>query len=658
MKDEDKTKNQLIRELAELREQVKALESPETERKWAAEAIEKREERYAELADLLPQTVFECDRNGQITFVNRGFFDAFGYTRADCDTRLNIVQLAAPEDWDRARKSLQKVLAGEEIREAEFTALRKDGQPFPVLVFARPIVRENMPVGCRGFVVNITRRKRVEETLRRSEQRYRTYVDVTKQFAWVTDANGQIVEDVPALRRFTGQTYEEVKGQGWSKAVHPDDVQHTLAAWSEAVSKRTMCEMEYRMRRHDGVYRIVLDRSVPILSDEGQVLEWVGTCMDITERKEEEAKLRESESRFRAIANYTYDCECWFDVYGKLLWINAAVFHLTGYTVEECMAMADFPLPVIHKEDRDRVAMLFTRAMQGTSANDEEFRIRCKDSSLKWAAVSWQPIYDVDGSPLGHRSSVRNITDRKRAEEKVRELNQELAQRVRELKSTNEGLKTFTYSLSHDLRTPLVALRGFSQRLLEKYASLLDEKGRRYLKVINANARQMEVLIADLRAFLSSGRKMLKASHIRMGDMVQGIFHQLRASHPNRTIQLNIKSLPDAKGDEAMIRNVLTNLLDNAVKYSRLGDVTVIEVVGWIENERTVYYVKDNGIGFPMEQADKLFEAFERLHTREDIEGTGLGLAIVKRIIRRHGGDVWAEAKAGEGATFYFSIPR
>src|SRR5512135_486804 len=117
--------------------------------------------------------------------------------------------------------------------------------------------------------------RRVEEALRRSERRYRTYVDVTKQFAWVTDANGQIVEDVPALRRFTGQTYEEVKGQGWSKAVHPDDVQHTLAAWSEAVSKRTMCEMEYRMRRHDGVYRIVLDRSVPILSDEGQVLEWV-----------------------------------------------------------------------------------------------------------------------------------------------------------------------------------------------------------------------------------------------------------------------------------------------------------------------------------------------------------------------------------------------
>ena len=143
-----------------------------------------------------------------------------------------------------------------------------------------------------------------------------------------------------------------------------------------------------------------------------------------------------------------------------------------------------------------------------------------------------------------------------------------------------------------------------------------------------------------------------------MDETVQEIVHQLRGLHPDRTIQLNIKTLPDAKGDGAMIRYVLTNLLHNAVKFSRPRDITVIEVAGWIEKERNVYYVKDNGIGFPMDQANKLFEAFKRLHTTEEIEGTGLGLAIVKRIIHRHGGDVWAEARVDEGATFYFSVPR
>ena len=532
MKERGKAGDRLIKELAEIRRQVVALKSLATERKRVEEEIRERERRFAEVADLLPQTLFECDRNGHVTFINRGFFDAFGYTREDVDTGLNILQMVIPKDRDKARDSLEKLLNGKETKEVEFTALRKDGHPFPVLVFARPIMRENMPVGCRGFVVNITARKRVEEAL------------------------------------------------------------------------------------------------------------------------------RESESRFRAIANYSYDCECWLDTHSNLLWINPAVFRLTGYTVDECMAMADFPLPLIHREDRAGVGVLLANAARGTSANDEEFRIRCKDGSLKWAAVSWQPIYDVDGSPLGHRSSVRDITDRKQAEEKIRELNQELAQRVRELKTTNEGLKTFSYSLSHDLRTPLVAIRGFSRRLLEKYAPHLDEKGQRYVKIINANGIQMEALIADLRAFLTLGKKTMKASHIKMGDTVQGIFHQLRASHPGRAIQLNIKTLPDAKGDEAMIRDVLTNLLDNAVKYSRPRDVTVIEVAGWIEKERIVYYVRDNGIGFPMEQANKLFEAFERLHTPEEIEGTGLGLAIVKRIIRRHGGDVWAEGRADKGATFYFSVPR
>lgn len=251
-----------------------------------------------------------------------------------------------------------------------------------------------------------------------------------------------------------------------------------------------------------------------------------------------------------------------------------------------------------------------------------------------------------------------DITDRKQAEEKIHNLNQELAKRVRELKTMNEGLRTFSYSLSHDLRTPLVAIRGFSQRLLNKYAIHLDEKGQQYLKIVNENSIRMEALIADLLAFFRMGRKSVKASHINMADMVEEIFRQLRPAYPNRSIQLDVKTLPDMEGDEAMIRNVFTNLLDNAIKYSGQSDVSVVEVAGWVEKERTVYSVKDNGIGFPMEHVTKLFKAFERLHVTEEIAGAGLGLAIVKRIIRRHGGDVWAEAKVGEGATFYFSIPR
>jgi len=502
-------------------------------------------------------------------------------------------------------------------------------------------------------------RNRTEEALRQSERRYRTYVDLTKQFVWVTDASGQVVEDVPAFRRFTGQTYEEVKGMGWSNALHAGDLQRTLAVWSKAISTRTPYEIEFRMRRHDGVYVTLLAKGVPILGDDDRVLEWVGTCIDISERKRMEERLIESRGRFRAIANYTYDCENWFDPRGKLVWINPAIFRLSGYTVDECMAMTDFPLPLIDEKDRSKTTRYFAEAIQGLTHNDVEFRIRCKDGSLKWTAVSWQPIYDDNGSCLGHRSSVRDITDRKLAEEKIQILHKELEQRVMELKAANKDLKTFSYSLSHDLMTALVAIGGFSRRLLEKYASHLDEKGQQYVRRINRSSIQMTELLADLLTFFSFGPKKMEFSRVTMDEIVREVFEELKEIHSEQNIEWNIETpLPDARGDKRMVKQVFANLLSNAIKYSRPRETSVIEVGGWAEKEKNVYYVKDNGIGFPVEDADRIFEVFERLHPSEEFEGTGVGLAIVKRVIDRHGGEVWAQSKVDGGTTFYFSIPK
>jgi light-regulated signal transduction histidine kinase (bacteriophytochrome) len=251
-----------------------------------------------------------------------------------------------------------------------------------------------------------------------------------------------------------------------------------------------------------------------------------------------------------------------------------------------------------------------------------------------------------------------DITGRKEAEARIQQLNNQLERHVFELEAANKELETFSYTVSHDLKTPLVGIEGFSHILMERYSSSLDAKGQHYLSLVHGTARHMQELIGDLLSFFRLGRKDMEYSVVALGPIVQEVYEELRAIHTDRSIRLNLKRLPDAYGDEAMLRQVLFNLLENSVKFSTSEPVTAIEVGGWAEQDTNVYYVRDNGIGFPMEQADKIFKIFERLHSSDEFEGTGIGLAIVQRIIQRHGGKVWAEGKPKEGAVFYFSTVR
>jgi two-component system, sensor histidine kinase and response regulator len=226
------------------------------------------------------------------------------------------------------------------------------------------------------------------------------------------------------------------------------------------------------------------------------------------------------------------------------------------------------------------------------------------------------------------------------------------------MEAANKELEAFSYSVSHDLRAPLRAIDGFTGILLEDYSDKLDEDGNRLLEVVRKNAQNMGQLIDDLLAFSRLGRKAVEPSPIDMTDLAKSVFEELNASDSERRPQLKIENIPLAQGDRALMRQVFVNLLSNATKYSRLKDQPLIEVGGSTENGNNIYYVKDNGAGFDMQYANKLFGVFQRLHGPQEFEGTGVGLAIVQRIIHRHGGRVWAEGKVNEGATFYFTLPR
>jgi light-regulated signal transduction histidine kinase (bacteriophytochrome) len=237
------------------------------------------------------------------------------------------------------------------------------------------------------------------------------------------------------------------------------------------------------------------------------------------------------------------------------------------------------------------------------------------------------------------------------------ELEHRVCERTRELAAANSELEAFSYSVSHDLRTPLRAISGFSQILLKDYALQLEPTAQRYLQLVCENAQRMGALIDDLLHFSHLGRKAISVAQIDMTSLVQEVINQLRAESDAKPAQFVLQPMPPAHGDRSLLLQVWTNLLSNALKFASRNEHPVIEAGAYNENPGKVYYVKDNGVGFDMRYYEKLFGVFQRLHKVEQFPGTGVGLAIVQRIVMRHGGRVWAEGKVNQGATFYFKLP-
>ncbi len=254
--------------------------------------------------------------------------------------------------------------------------------------------------------------------------------------------------------------------------------------------------------------------------------------------------------------------------------------------------------------------------------------------------------------------AIEDITERKKAEEEIKRLNEDLKHRAIQLEASYKELETFSYSVSHDLRTPLLGINGLSRVLIERYSKHLDAKGQRFLSIMHSSTQKMLQLIDDLLVFSRSEHQQMEPSDIDIGELAKGVFEELKSIIPEQTLRLDIKKLPPARGDQSMIRQVFVNLLSNAIKFTRPKGAGVIEIGCRVKENQNIYYVKDNGVGFDMRYANELFGVFQRHHTVDEFEGTGIGLAIVQRIIHRHGGKVWAEGEINKGATFYFTLPR
>ena len=372
--------------------------------------------------------------------------------------------------------------------------------------------------------------------------------------------------------------------------------------------------------------------------------------------------LRDSEERYRTVADFTYDWEYWLAPDGSLLYISPSCERLTGYAAEDFLREPDLLVKIMHEDDKAQFADRIYKDSVAAQASyfECDFRIRTQSGEEHWIGHAEQPVYDSEGQYRGRRASNRDITERKLAEAAIQSFNVRLehlvSERTAQLEAVNRELEAFSYSVSHDLRTPLRSIDGFSQALVEDYGAHLDEVGHDYLHRVRKAAQRMGLLIDDLLQLARVTRTQMQWVVVDLSALTQEVIADFYKKQADGAPPIHVQAGVTARGDPLLLRLVMQNLLDNAWKYTGKTTHRQIEVGCLEQAGRTVYFVRDNGVGFDMAYVGKLFGAFQRLHRAEEFPGTGIGLATVKRIVHRHGGEVWAEGQPGMGATISFTL--
>jgi PAS domain S-box-containing protein len=421
-----------------------------------------------------------------------------------------------------------------------------------------------------------------------------------------------------------------------------------------------MIYLESFQRRIDGEKRLLAWWCRVMKDETGNVTGALSSARDITENRQLTLQIQEERNKLASLLSSIPD-EVWFaDTEKKFTLANPKAIQEFGLKSVENINVEEFAesLKVFRADGTPRPVEEAPplRALSGEVIKNLEEIVLIPDSNeLRHRQVNAAPVRDASGNIIGSLSVVRDITE-------LRKLNEELEKRVtlrtKQLEAVNKELEAFSYSVSHDLRAPLRAVHGYSKILLVDYENKLDDEGKRLCGVILSGTLKMSKLIDDLLSFSRLGKTSLGLELIDMKSMAGSVFTEITSEKNVLRTKLKIGKLQKAYGDTNLIRMVWNNLISNAIKYSSKEDISEISIGSYIEKEMIIYSVKDNGVGFDMQYAHKLFNVFQRLHSESEFEDNGIGLANVQTIILKHNGKVWAEGKVGKGATFFFSLPK
>ncbi len=674
------------------------------ERKRSDDALRNSEKKYRSFAQNFQGIIYRIRRDGTPIFYNGAMEEISGYTTHEL-TSMNPkwIDIVHPDDQEMVKSEFNRLLSPQcTIIDIEYRIIRKDGLIRWVHEIGQTICNErNDPIWIHGVIYDISERKRSEEIQAKQRdisnslaatsnlaEALSVVLDVTSEMdvmdsgsIYIIDRDSRFLDLID-----TKNLPKEVAKELAYFSTHSPFTQAILSGkpvYIESVGQMPQ-NIDDNLKK-EGILAIA---TLPIISEGNIVaaiflasrksisipintrnaLETIASQIGASiSRIRAEDALRDSDERYRTFVQNFQGIAYQSKLNWKPVFLHGAIKEITGYTSEELLSEKPSWKDIIHPYDFPELEAITEDSIASESKIGKyEYRLIAKNGDIIWVRDVWSVLTNEHGKTTSFQGSIYNISERKEAQNGLEKLYLDLEKRVGErteqLTLINKELTAFSYSVSHDLRTPLRHISGFAN-LLSKRIEKLTDKDERILsytqKIINST-EEMNKLIDGLLVFSRMSRVEMVKIRINFTELVQDVLNDFQIELGNRKIDVAVHFLPDIVGDPSLLRLVLVNLISNAFKFTKIRDIAKIEIgiIPSKEDDKITVYIRDNGVGFDMKYYERLFGVFQRLHKNEDFEGTGIGLATVQRVVRRMGGIIWAEGDIDKGATFYFSVPK
>lgn len=583
-----------------------------------------------------------------------------------------------PSEFDTVKKTIAAAIANKSVFELEHKVMTSAGTPGWTFSRAVPLLDDEGNITeWFGTAADITARKMIEQSLKESEERFRSMADASPVMIWTLDEAGNSTYYNTRAAEFTGHSEADLReGKSWQVAIHPEDAEYATEVVRNAVANRISYQLECRTQRADGQWRWLFSQGTPRFGKSGEYFGFVGSSIDITEHKSSQQELQTALEQIRLskeaaeLGTFDLDLER-----GTLHWddrcrILFGISHHNPVTYEH-----DF-VKGLHPNDQERITKIIDRLFDKSTSNgdyDVEYRtVGVEDGVVRWVRAKGKVYFNAQDKPVRFIGSVLDITEKvtalQRIEALVVERTKELAQANEtlqkinsELQRSNQNLEEFAHAASHDLKEPVRKIHFFTSMLKDELtAQLSDSQARAFARIENASQR-MGNLIDDLLLYSHVSHRPHETESVDLNLKVRNALEDLELDIAEKKAVINIEKLPVVKGYRRQLQQLFQNLISNALKYSKQDVAPHIEVKAREVSENGKRYhlveVKDNGIGFEREYSNKIFQMFTRLHGKDEYSGTGVGLSIVKKVVENHNGFIRVESELGEGSVFQIYLP-